>query len=274
MKTILAPTDFSAPALNAIYYGAEMARLTGAKLVLLHAYHVPVVASEIPVVIPGTDELEIDGLERLGKIKADLEEVFGNNLSIELVCTMGLAVDVIKDYCHTHPVSFVVMGMQGAGFLEERLVGSVTTTLMRHSHTPVLSIAQSVKFRDLKRIVLASDDEGFENPRLLAPMKELARIYDAHIYVLHIVEEDEAITIDTKTQVKNKLGQQLHGFQHSFHSKYQVNVLDGIMDFVAEKNASLIVMIPKKSTFQSLFSHSKSKKVAFHTDVPLLTIHE
>lgn len=274
MKTILAPTDFSAPALNAIYYGAEMARLTGAKLVLLHAYHVPVVASEIPVVIPGSDELEMDGLEQLGKIKRDLEQVFGNNLNVELVCIAGFAVDVIKDYCHTHTVSFIVMGMQGAGYLEERLIGSITTSLMRNSKTPLLSIAQSVKFKALKRMVLASDDEGFENPHLLAPMKELARLFNAHIYVLHIVEEDEAIPTDTKTQVKNKLAQQLQGFQHSFHSKYQVDVLAGIMDFVAEKNAGMIVMVPRKNTFQALFSHSKSKKVAFHTDVPLLTIHE
>jgi nucleotide-binding universal stress UspA family protein len=274
MKTILAPTDFSAPALNAIYYGAEIARLTGAKLVLLHAYQIPIVASEIPVVIPGFDELEIDGLEQLGKIKADLEQVFGSNLTIELVCRAGFAVDVIKDYCQANTVSFIVMGIQGAGHLEERLIGSITTSLMRHSKTPVLGIAQSVKFKAVKRIVLASDGEGFENPRLLAPMKELARLFNAHIYVLHIVEENEALTATTKTLVKNKLAELLHSFQHSFHTKYQVDVLRGITDFVAEKNAGMIVMIPKKTSFQSLFSHSKSKKVAFQTDVPLLTIHE
>lgn len=274
MKTILCPTDFSAPALNAVYYGAEIARLIGAKLVLLHAYHIPIVASEMPVVIPGSDELEIDGLEQLGHIKADLEQVFGKNLTIELVCTAGFAVEVIKDYCHANSVSFVVMGMQGAGKLEERLIGSITTTLMHQSKTPVLSIAQSVKFRNLKRIVLASDDEGFENIRLLAPMKELARLFNAHIYVLHIVEEDEAITTATKTLVKTKLAQMLQGFQHSFHSAHGPDVLTGINDFVAEKNAGMIVMIPKRTSFQSLFSHSRSKKVAFHTDVPLLTIHE
>lgn len=274
MKTLLAPTDFSAPALNAIYYGAEIARLTGAKLVLLHAYYIPIVASEIPVVIPGSDELEIDKLEQLGKIKTDLEQVFGKNLTVELVCNAGFAVDVIKDYCHIHMVSFVVMGLQGAGYLGEHVAGSITTSLMRQSKTPVLSIAQGVKFKSLKRIVLASDDEGFENPHLLAPLQELASLFNAHIYVLHVEEEGEAIATDTTTQVNAKLGKMLKGFQHSFHSKHTADFLTGVNAFVAEKQAGMIVTIPKKTFFQVLFSHSHSKQVAFHTDVPLLTIHE
>jgi len=40
MKTILVPTDFSKIARNAIDYAVEIAKLTKAKLILFHVYHV------------------------------------------------------------------------------------------------------------------------------------------------------------------------------------------------------------------------------------------
>ena len=42
MKTIVIPTDFSETADNALNYSIGLAKITGAKLVLLHAYHFPV----------------------------------------------------------------------------------------------------------------------------------------------------------------------------------------------------------------------------------------
>lgn len=274
MKTILAPTDFSAPALNAIYYGAEVCRRMGAKLVLLNAYHIPVVASEIPIVIPGDDEMEKDGLENLNNIMLELERVFGANLKVELVCVSGYPEDAIRDYCQKNDVAYVVMGMEGTGFIEERFIGSTTTSLLRNSRTPILSIAQSVKFRDIKRIVLTEDYEGFENPELLNPMKDLARLFNSHIYVLYVRQEDDAISEQVKNSIREKLDELLHGFQHSYHSEPNKHIVEGINAFVLEKNANMIVMIPKKNAIQSLFFRSESKRMAFHTDVPLLTIHE
>lgn len=62
MKTILVPTDFSKIARNAIDYAVEIAKLTKAKLVLFHVYHVPVVPVEIPIVMP-IDEVKKETME-------------------------------------------------------------------------------------------------------------------------------------------------------------------------------------------------------------------
>ena len=55
MKTILVATDFSAAALNAANYAADMASTINADILLLHVYHIPVSYSEIPVVVTPDD---------------------------------------------------------------------------------------------------------------------------------------------------------------------------------------------------------------------------
>lgn len=273
MKIILCPTDFSAPALNAVQYGAELAWLCGAKLVLLHACHVPVVAGDMPMPMPDLNAIEADALERLDLVRADLRKTFGTNLQIDCVAQTGFAVEVIRDYCHAYPVSYVVMGMQGSS-LGEKLMGSVTTALLRHSKTPVLSIATGVRFRNPKRMVLATDSSGFENPGLLSPVGELARVFNGHVYVLHIVKEREQENEVVLSELRDKLAQSLGKIEHSFHTRTNTDVMQGINDFAAEKNAGLVITIPKKTAFQSLFNSSISRKMAFHTDLPLLTLHE
>ena len=51
MKTILAPTDFSASSINAVNYAADLALSINANLVLFHAIPFPIAVSEIS--IPG-----------------------------------------------------------------------------------------------------------------------------------------------------------------------------------------------------------------------------
>jgi len=105
-------------------------------------------------------------------------------------------------------------------------------------------------------------------------MKDLARLFNSHIYVLYVRREDDAISEQVKNSIREKLDELLHGFQHSYHSEPNKHIVEGINAFVLEKNANMIVMIPKKNAIQSLFFRSESKRMAFHTDVPLLTIHE
>ena len=55
-KTILAPTDFSDAATNAIHYAAELAKSTQAKLVLFHTYYAPHLITDVTVVVPTLQE--------------------------------------------------------------------------------------------------------------------------------------------------------------------------------------------------------------------------
>jgi len=70
LNTILAATDFSESAENAVDYAAALAEKAEAVLILLSAFHVPLVASEVPTLMFTLDELEKEGLQNLRETEA------------------------------------------------------------------------------------------------------------------------------------------------------------------------------------------------------------
>ncbi|MEI8136500.1 MAG: universal stress protein [Bacteroidota bacterium] len=273
MKTILVPTDFSKVADNAINYATEIAKLTKAKLILFHAYHVPVVTTEVPIVMPSLDELEKDCMEGLLKISTRLHSKLSTT-NIECVVKCGFAVEEINQYASEIKADLVVMGMQGAGSLTERLIGSVTTSLLRESKCPVLAIVQKVKFKAIKKIVLACDYQEMDKSAL-ASLNEIASLYKSHIYVLNVANEAE-LCPPIPVAVKDflRLEDTLENVDHTVHCIENENVVEGINEFVSEHHMDMVVMIPRKHSFlQNIFNEPNTKRMAFHANVPLLTLH-
>lgn len=274
MKTILVPTDFSAASENAVNYAAEIAKATNAKLILFHVYNLPVTATEVPIVLPNTDELEKDCLEGLLRISTRLHSKL-NTTNIECIVKCGFPVDEINQYTQTSKIDLIVMGMRGAGYLTEKLIGSVTTSLIQRSNCPVLVIDEKVKFKNIRKIVLACDYNETENKKVLEPMKEFAHLFKSHIYVLNVLTRSEKV--EPITEVVSdfiKLEHSLADTTHSFHYLSNKEIVAGINEFVSEGNMDMVVMIPRKhSLLKSVFNEPNTKKMAFHSTVPLLAIH-
>jgi nucleotide-binding universal stress UspA family protein len=180
MKTILIPTDFSEISHNAIEYAAEMALQMHehSKIILLHVYQVQVMSAEAPVVIPVWEDIEKDCMNALKKIEHNLYRKYVKNIDIKCVCRIGFVVDeIIKQYTIENNIDLIVMGMQGASFLSEKLMGSNTTSLIRKANCPVLIINEHIKFKKIERIVLACDFENISNELNFGPIKKLASAF-------------------------------------------------------------------------------------------------
>ncbi len=274
MKTILVPTDFSTSADNAIDYAAEIAKAANAKLVLFHVYNIPVVPAEAPIAMP-TEEIEKEAMNELQKIKQRLDMKYGEQLSVRCECEFGFPVEEINSYAKECNADLIVMGMEGTGILTEKLIGSITTTLIKKANCPVLAIDGHVQFTSIKKIAFASDYNQTNNKLALAPLKELAGLFQSHIYILNVVPEGEEIPSMDKAAEGIKLEHSLEGTDHSFHFMSNKDVVEGINQFVEEQKIDMVAMIPHThSFFQNLFQEPMSKRMAFHTKAPLLTLHE
>lgn len=276
MKTILVPTDFSKVATNAIDYAIEIAKLTNAKLILFHVYYVPVVASEVPVIMPSLNDIEKDCMESLKKIQTKIRLHHGCEFKIECVCKCGFAVDEINLFAKENNINLIVMGMQGVGYLTERIIGSITTLLLRKSQCAVLAIDKNVKFKTIKKIVLACDYMETENKTTLNFLKEIVSLFKSHVYVLNVVNELIGVNSISESVTEHiTLENSLSNVEHSFHYLQNENVVDGINTFISERNMDMVVMIPRKhSILRNIFQEPNTKRMAFHTNIPLLAIHE
>lgn len=275
MKTLLVATDYSKPSLNAVKYAADLAVRTKSKLILFHVFHAPIVMSEVPVVMPSIDEMEEECIKELGKIEKKLKAKYGIKLHLDKQVKCGLAVDEIIQYVKESKTDLVVVGMQGAGLIAEKLSGSTSTSLINKADFPVLIINEKVKYKSLKKIVLATDYAEIKNPEVLNPLKKLVQLFKSHIYILNVLNKADNRPTITEAIAGIKLEKVVEDLNHSFHYIKNNDVIEGLNEFVVANKIDLTVMIPRKhSLLKNILKEPTTKRMAFHTETPLLTLHE
>jgi nucleotide-binding universal stress UspA family protein len=272
MKTILVPTDFSDASKNAMEYAVELAKQVKATIVLFHSFHLPIITSEIPAYVVSLDELEKDFLSDLKKLARAIHHKHGDKIRVECSCSCGFAREEIEKAAEKVKADLIIMGMRGAGPISEKLMGSVTTDVIKKSNHTVLVIHKDVKFKGPKRIALACDYQETPPRHVFEPVKQLARAFKASVYVVNVTNEVTAIT-SSKAAAGIHLEHDLEDVQHSYHFIDNKDVVDGINQFVKTEKIDIVVMMHhEKGIWEKIFSGSKTKDMAFHSSVPLLTI--
>lgn len=272
MKTILTPTDFSEASRNAVMYAAELAKYTNSKLILFNVYFNPASEIRIPVLMPTIESMGEYSMDELKKMAKDIQHQFDNGLVIECHSVYGFEVEQINEFTLENKIDFIVMGLHGAGFLKEHIIGSTTTSLIRKSHCPVMAIYQNIQFKPIKKIVLACDYVELDANTVLQPLKELVNIFDAHIYVLHV---DMDFEMESTLVEGVKVEAALEDLKYSVHNIESGDIVASINSFVIEHEVDIVVMIPRHHSFiDRILFEPDTKRMAFHTKVPLLSLHE
>lgn len=274
MKKILVPTDFSILSDNALDYAVQLAKKTGAELLLFHANFIPTPLYDPLLIAPSPMEYENESLASLKKIE---KRIHKNNpeLKVTYHTVTGTPYDEIIEYAGKEQVDFMVVGNQGVGYLSERILGSTASLLIRKSKIPVIVIDKNVKFREPKNIVLAVDFAETENNSVLKPLIQLAKQFQSHVQVLNIFPESQSVPTLSEIAESFKLIHSLKFIHHSFFYRENTDVVAGINDFVETHDIDLVVMIARDhSAISRLFREPHTKAMAFHSKVPLLTLHE
>jgi nucleotide-binding universal stress UspA family protein len=273
MKTILVPIDFSEVSTNAFNYAAALAKLTESKLILLHVYHVPIPPSEAPFFVLSMDDLDKENMQALQKIDEHAKKTFGT-LNTALIVRAGFVVDEIRSIIDEQHVDLVVMGVTGAGKSSGFFVGSNTTALMKKTKTSVLVIPGETSFKKAEKIVFACDHKETVPITIINKLKEIVHLFDAKVLVLDVIKPEENTSLEKAVAGVN-LVHSLNDINHELYFPMAENVEEEINTFVEHHHADMLVMIPHShKTLKELFHRSNTKKMAFHTSVPLLSIHD
>ena len=273
MKTILVPIDYSPTATNAAEYAIEIAKLTKGKIILLHVFDVPVAVTDMPVVITTFDDFEKIKKEQLKKYESELIAKHGKSVSISSILKPGFITDEINDVVKEKKIDLIIMGLTGAGRLSELVIGSNVSRVIKNIDCPTITIHENVKFHPIKKIAFACDFDEVEESHAINKLIEFIKLFQAKLLLVNIVDSSE------KPSYKKELTGALleHIFDevdHTISFRKNEDITEGINNFVDKHNIDMLVMLPKKhSVFSRLFQESNTKKMAFHTHIPLLTIH-
>lgn len=140
---ILVPTDFSQHAERAFAYGAELAGLYRAALVIGHVYAVPLVyAAGEPIAAappPDVDSMtaELDrGLEAFVRRARE-----AGVADVGVAVTGGDAAHEIVRLADERGCDLIVMGTHGRTGLKHLVLGSIAEKVVRMASCPVLTIS-------------------------------------------------------------------------------------------------------------------------------------
>ena len=274
MKTILAAVDFSDISKNSLDYAASLASFAKAKLVLFHSYHIPVSPGEVAMsVIISAEQLEKNERTELRKLEKKVKNKY-SDVETEVVLRIGFAVDEILAYLTERKIDLVVMGVTGSGKSAHVLFGTTSTSLMKKTNTPVLIVPADAKFTKPESIVLACDYTAPIPEHIMNNIKSFTSLFGAKLHILDVLRPLEIVSSE-KAAEGIKVENSLNNIQHILHFWENEDIITGINNFVDSHKTGWLIMIPHThNAFAKIFHRSNTKRMAFHTHVPLLSLHE
>lgn len=142
LRHILVPTDFSHDAEGAARTAQTLLAAEGARLTLLHAYHLPVeytAYGTIPTGLPFQADVAAIAEEKLAAAVAPLQR---DGLTVEAVAREGYPPEVIVEAARELGADVIAMGTHGRTGLRHLLLGSNAERVVGHAPCPVLTVRQ------------------------------------------------------------------------------------------------------------------------------------
>lgn len=275
MKKLLIPTDFSDTSKNAARYGVQMAAtVPGCTVILYNVFDTLARGSDGSPLTETDEDRRIVLTHALKNLELELSEL--SDVSIEYVAEEGSSlVENLKRYVRHHGIDMVIMGITGATRLEQIFMGSNTLNMVNAGECPVLIVPPNATFSKVENVLFASD---FKDVKMSTPIARIKSVLSMFKPKLHIVNVDSdhyvELTEDYKYErAKLELMFQEYNPEFSFIRLY--DFMDAISTFAADRNIDLVITVPRRHSFLSgLYKTSHTKKLAYHSHVPIVAVQE
>lgn len=278
MKKILVPTDFSANANKALKYAAEIAKNAKAEILLVNVCDA--------VDTPFTDKSFVEQKYNLPVEEATQKELLllqkelseNYQLKVETQMYGGPVIPTIIQAVEENNADMIIMGTLGNVAFKEKLMGSVTAAIIGKATIPVLAVPLLSEWDIPKHILMVVNhfEEQTDNTK---PAFELAALFNAKVTVAVFTDKDSAVAVD---YLENTRG--IIAYEEKLKEVYKDIVLepeklDGhkfqetLDEYIDENNIDMLVMLTHKRSFpETIFHKSMTKKMSYHTNIPLLAI--
>jgi nucleotide-binding universal stress UspA family protein len=275
MKRIIVPTDFSDTAKNAAKYAVQLAAsIPGATIILYNLTDKIALGSDSSPLTEDKNDRFIVLQAALNNVKAELREL--SAVSVESVVEEGSSLtDNLERYVRHHGIDLIIMGITGATRLEQIFMGSNALNVVSLGVCPVIIVPPNAVFKPVNRVLFACDFKNVASTIPFAPVKSILNIFKPTVLVVNVdTDHYVEVTEEYKSQ-RALLEDMLQDYNPEFYFIRMYDFQDSIGSFAADRDVDLILTIPKKHHFLTgLFKTSHTKKLAYHSHVPILAIQE
>lgn len=261
MQTVIVPVDFSDTSINAARYAVRL--LTGhygVNMILHHVYEKPGQSAE------ANQRLETlkEELMTIGIVKMTLLAEEGSDFIAEL-----------DKLARHQQADLIIMGITGRSPLGQTFFGSNTLKMVQQKVCPVLIIPAEATYIDIKNVLLTSDFKNVHYSTPSVPIKKVLKTFRPNLHIMNVDSEHYVALTDEYQEEKAKLKEMFSDFRPEFYFLGLEDVDEAINQFAHDKKVELIIVIHKgQKLFSKLFVKSHTKKLAYHSSIPVLALHE
>jgi nucleotide-binding universal stress UspA family protein len=272
MKTAIIPINFSEASENAARYAFELAQYEKEiKLLLFHTFLIQPAIADPPTIPVNINELDL-GKERTQLLKEfndTLKQTYGN-AETELIVKQGSVLNEVVELIKSRSIDLIVIGVNSDDNTEDNKAISIIKT----SKIPVLIVPRNTKFKKPEKIALALDHTTTLDETVIRQIKDWVKLFQSKLLIFDVLKKAEQVSSE-KLAVEITIEDSFEEIDYASHFPTGDDLYQEINSFITKSNSDMLIMIKHHHMFlQDAFHHSKTKKMTFQTQVPLLILPE
>ena len=280
MNKILVPTDFSTCANNAVNFAVQTAKYLSVKVTLLHSFEQ---SDNMYTNYVGLDKeytrlLLHDVNEKMDQLAKSIKDTEG--IEVDTLISGASLEDAITTVSAEKGIDLVVMGTLGATGLREMFWGSKTASLIDKTTVPLMVIPYEYAWKKPVNFLLTTNH--FEDdPAILNYLFEMIKLYSGKLEVVTFSDEDY-----DESHTRNERAGKLRDYEVKLKETYGDDALtttklhgtefeETLQEHIKKNDIDILAMVTyhqSKNFFYRLFNSSITKRMSYHTEIPLLVI--
>lgn len=274
--SILVPTDFSGAADKALEAGINLARLSEAKLDLLH---IEDVSPDWVSIVENAERNLYPGInKRLDRIRDQLSErtqrVRDSSVEVNDFLEFNKGHRAILGHAENRQNDLIVMGAHGISGIQGLMIGSYTQKMLHSSHLPVLVTKKTDPPFWPKRMVFVSDFDEKHKERFLVAV-DFAQKTGVALDVLSINTPTSfrgTGEMEARMQKYEELAPE--GFISRVSIYNHIHFEDALEEYCQKYDVDLVSMISYRKRYAWRVLGSTLQSIINHLNIPVLAIPE
>jgi nucleotide-binding universal stress UspA family protein len=261
MHRVIIPVDFSESSLKAARYAAQM--LAGKNDAAAMLYNNYETEDDRDISINYLQSLRNEFLS-IGVHTVDLEYEMGGDL-----------VDNITRLVQTFRATLVVMGITGKSAVAHAVAGSNTLKLIDNNLYPVLIIPPDATYNGIHHVAFASDFVNIEDTTPSVLINAVLEMFNPMLHIVNVDPEHYVSLTEEFRQGKEKFKELFSNYNIEFYFITMNDFFEAIDNFVRDYKIDILITIPKhQANAITLFSSPHTRRLAYHSHIPVLAAHE
>lgn len=267
---IIAATNFSETANNAIIYAAGLAKSAGAKLILFNSFTLSTHSANSQITAESMQKQIDKNSAKLQDLGNDLSKEYG--IQVSTYCSFSFVEDFLKEIIEKTNAELVVMGMAERS-LEQDLFGNTTTSVIKNLKIPVLAVPLNARYNTAKKILYACDTLSLTSIDRFSWLRRIVCSLGVEIEFFSVDEKLNSLREEHgELLLKSIVKEELEKVKYIYKNVRSNTVIDEIHKEIQTYGADILVMVPQRYGFWDSFIHrSKTRIMAAGLDIPLLS---